>query len=162
MYTSFESKLQLTRLLKIDMLQTLIEKAQPPPGLTLHAHLVNFIMGMIFASVHTTTQAGTVVFYRILQHPELVPEILEEQKEVLERHGIDPNGENKDVFTFEVVRDMHKLDSIIRESLRLGNVYLENRHCNTSSENIILSNGTIIPPGKISFHLVIIGIKQKV
>ncbi|KAI8144566.1 cytochrome P450 [Fennellomyces sp. T-0311] len=130
----------------VDILQDLIEHAQVPRGQTLHQHIVNYTMGLIFASIHTTSENGTIVLYRILQNPELMQELLEEQKEVLQQYGVDPNGEAKDVFTFDIIKDMPKLDSIIRESLRLRNEFYELTHTNVTSKKIVLSNGTVIPP----------------
>ena len=111
------------------------------------------MMGLIFASIHTTSENGTIVLYRILQNPKLIQDLLEEQTEVLERHGVDPNREAKDVFSFEIIKDMPKLDSIVRESLRLRNEFYELPHSNITSEKVILSNGTVIPSGM--FHVIL-------
>ena len=104
-------------------------------------------MALIFASIHTTSENGTIVLYRILQQPELIEELLEEQKEILENNGINPNGAARDVFTFEIVKGLPKLDSIVRESMRLRNEFYELPHSNVGKDKIVLSNGTVIPPG---------------
>ena len=125
----------------------MIENITAPKNMDFTSHIVNYTMGLIFASIHTTTENGTIAFYRILQHPELIEELLEEQKEVLEKNGINPNGAAKDVFTFEIVKGLPKLDSIVRESLRLRNEFYELPHSNVGNNKIVLSNGTVIQPG---------------
>ena len=108
-------------------------------------------MGLIFASIHTTSENGTIALYRVLQNPKLMDDLLEEQAKVLEHHGVDPNGAAQDVFTFDIIKEMPKLDSIIRESLRLRNEFYEHTHTNITSGKIVLSNGTVIPPSMCFF-----------
>ncbi|KAG2219260.1 hypothetical protein INT45_000036, partial [Circinella minor] len=132
----------------VDVLQDLIENVKIPKNMSITSHIVNYIMALIFASIHTTSENGTIVLYRILQRPELIEELLEEQKEVLKNNGINPNGTARDVFTFEIVKSLPKLDSIVRESLRLRNEFYELPHSNIGKKKVVLSNGTVIPPGE--------------
>ncbi|KAI9495644.1 cytochrome P450 [Zychaea mexicana] len=132
----------------VDVLQDLIENVNIPRGSDLITTIVNYTIALIFASIHTTSENGTIVLYRILQNPELMDELLEEQKEVLQRNGIDPEGAAKDVFTFEIVKDLPKLDSIVRESMRLRNEFYELPHSNVGNKKVVLSNGTVIRPGE--------------
>ncbi|KAI9268107.1 cytochrome P450, partial [Phascolomyces articulosus] len=131
-----------------DVLQDLIENVEVPRHTNLISHIVNYTIGLIFASIHTTSENGTIVLYRILQHPKLMEELLEEQNEVLKQHGIHPSGAAKDVFTFEIVKGLPKLDSIVRESMRLRNEFYELPHSNVGNNKVVLSNGTIIQPGE--------------
>ncbi|KAI9246698.1 cytochrome P450, partial [Phascolomyces articulosus] len=88
------------------------------------------------------------VLYRLLQHPEVTEELLKEQQQVLQESGLDPNGKSVDVFTCDVLKKMLKLDSVVRESLRLRNQFYELPHTNIRNHNVVLSNGTIIPPDR--------------
>ncbi|KAI9495643.1 cytochrome P450 [Zychaea mexicana] len=129
-----------------DILQELIDHAEVPRGRDIYTHIVNEIIVLIFASIHTTSENGTIVLYRILQNPELINELLEEQQETIEHAGLDPNGKSNEVFTFDTIKGMVKLDSFCREALRLRSEFYELAHTNISKQNVVLSNGTIIPP----------------
>lgn len=90
--------------------------------------------------------------YRLLQHPELIPELLEEQNQVLcEYLGEDVVNSTDDavlLFTFDVVRNLPKLDSLCRESLRLRNDYFTLTHKYLGKNKITLSNGAVVKPGE--------------
>ncbi|KAI9490971.1 cytochrome P450 [Zychaea mexicana] len=130
-----------------DILQDLLEDNPPEPGTSVAEHCVNWMFSLIFASVHTTSENATVVIYRLLENPELMDELLEEQNEVLRRHGVEA-GKGSEAFSFDIIKEFVKLDSVCREALRLKNQYYELSHTNISGKNIVLSNGVVIPPGQ--------------
>ena len=120
---------------------------------------MNQLLFLTFASIHTTTENGTIVLYRLLQNPKLIEVLLEEQKYVLEQEQHDQqkmsqekesNKKNRtnEIFTSDIIKKMVKLDSVCREALRLRSQFYELPHTNVSDHNIVLSNGTIIPSGK--------------
>ncbi|KAI9268108.1 cytochrome P450 [Phascolomyces articulosus] len=129
-----------------DILQDLIENFKAPAGRDFATHITNEIIVLIFASIHTTSENGTIVLYRILNTPGLVEELFKEQQEVLTKAGLDPNGKSSEVFTFDIIKNMVKLDSVCRESMRLRNEFLELAHTNVGKNRVVLSNGTIIQP----------------
>ncbi|KAI8147964.1 cytochrome P450 [Fennellomyces sp. T-0311] len=129
-----------------DILQDILETVSPGKGVSVIDNCVNWMFALIFASIHTTAENATVVIYKILQHPRLMEELLEEQNEVLERHGLQAT-EGSDAFTFDIIKEFSKLDSVCREAMRLKNQYYELPHCNVGNNSIVLSNGTVIPPG---------------
>ena len=130
-------------------MQDILENIPPEKGTTIYDHCVNWMFALIFASIHTTSENATVVIYQLLQHPELMEELLEEQNEVLERHGLQAT-EGSDAFTFDIIKEFVKLDSVCREAMRLKNQYYELPHCNIGNNSIVLSNGTVIPPGNVT------------
>lgn len=133
-------------------MQDLLETVPIPRGWDAASFLADYIIAFIFASIHTTSENSTVVMYRLLQHPELIPELLEEQKQVLkEELGEEKANSTQDVtslFTFNVVRSLVKLDSLCRESMRLRNDYLALPHRYTGTKPVTLSNGVVIRPGE--------------
>lgn len=123
-----------------DMLQNIVENyLPPPPGYTATQYVTDWLVGLIFASVHTTSENGTVVLYRVMQHPEVIPEILEEVNQVMA-------GKDR-VMDGEDIKSMAKLDSLCRETMRLKNIYLSLPHRNVGKEPITLSNGSVVKPG---------------
>ena len=140
------------------MLQELIEHADPPSYQDLYTFIMNQLLFLIFVSIHTTTENGTIVLYRLLQNPKLIETLLEEQKCVLEQEQHDQQkmlqekesnkNRTSEIFSADTIKRMVKLDSVCREALRLRSQFYELSHTNVSDHNIVLSNGTIIPPGK--------------
>ncbi|CAO3620605.1 unnamed protein product [Cunninghamella echinulata] len=131
----------------IDILQSLIESKEIPSHFDIYDYAMEMITLFIFAALHTTTENGTVAFYRIMSHPGLIDELLEEQNQVLESEGLDKNC-GPEVFTREILNKFVKLDSAIREAFRVKNVYLDIPHINFGDKNIVLSSGAIIRPGE--------------
>lgn len=115
-------------------------------------HLTDLTLHLIFASIHTTTEISTTVLYRLLQHPELIPELLEEQDQVLHSFlGEDVVKSTDDaatLFTYDVVHNLPKLDSLCRESIRLRNDYLIMSHKYIGKNKFTFSNGAVIKPGE--------------
>ncbi|KAI9309164.1 cytochrome P450 [Cunninghamella echinulata] len=133
-----------------DILQAMIESKDRPEHVDIYVYCSENITQLIFAALHTTSENSTIALYRILNHPGLIDELLEEQNEILEMEGFDKSC-GPEVFTREIVNKFVKLDSAIRESLRVRNDYITLPHVNISQENVILSNGVIIRPGDSVF-----------
>ncbi|KAI9309161.1 cytochrome P450 [Cunninghamella echinulata] len=131
-----------------DILQNIIECQERPKHLDVHLYTLEVLTQFIFAALHTTSENGTVAFYRIMNHPGLIEELLEEQNQVLESEGFDKNC-GPEVFTREILNKFVKLDSAIREAFRVKNSYIDLGHKNMSNENIVLSGGAVIRPGEI-------------
>lgn len=102
---------------------------------------------IIFAALHTTSENGTLSFYRLLDNPQVLEDLLEEQNQVLEEAGYDKTV-GPEVFTREILNKFVKMDSVIRETSRLRNDYIGLPHLNTSKKTITLSGGAMIRPGK--------------
>ncbi|KAI8337991.1 cytochrome P450 [Chlamydoabsidia padenii] len=105
---------------------------------------------LIFAALHTTSENGTLVFYRLLDNPEVMEELLEEQNQVLKDAGYDSDV-GPEVFNRDILNKLVKLDSVIRESCRLRNDYIALPHKNISNKIITLSGGAMIRPGEHAF-----------
>ncbi|KAI9257383.1 cytochrome P450 [Phascolomyces articulosus] len=129
-----------------DILQEIIENYPPPPHCKadIYTYYTHWMIALIFASVHTTTEHATIVLYRLLEQPEIMAELIEEQKLV---YGDNLYCNNDEVFTSDSIKQLVKLDSVCREALRAKNEFLSLPHTNSSNQNIILSNGVVIPPG---------------
>lgn len=93
-------------------------------------------LGISFAAIHTTTVTVTNVIYTLASMPELVPELREDVRQALE----ETNGE----FTSLALQNMKKLDSFMKENLRMYSMSA------TSFQRKVLqpfqlSNGQVIP-----------------
>ncbi|KAG2224161.1 hypothetical protein INT45_000176 [Circinella minor] len=132
-----------------DILQDIIEKHPPQPNnkTDKYTYFAHWMIVLVFVSVFTTTEHATIVLYRILQHPEIMDELIKEQKEIYGNDIIlNKNNKSEDIFTADSVKKLIKLDSLCREALRTKNEYFQLPHTNISKQNITLSNGVIIPP----------------
>ncbi|KAL0094324.1 cytochrome P450 [Phycomyces blakesleeanus] len=105
------------------------------------------ITAIIFASIHTTSEAATTVLYRILDNPEVIEALREEQDQVFRKEGIDENA-GAEVFTRSIIKQFVKLDSVCRESSRLKNEFIKLPHAYEGTTPLKLSNGAIIKPGE--------------
>ncbi|CAO3627488.1 unnamed protein product [Cunninghamella blakesleeana] len=130
-----------------DILQSIIEDGKRPENMDIYTYCAENITQLIFAAIHTTSENSTISLYRIMSHPGLVDELLEEQNQVLKDEGLDENC-GPEVFTREILNKFVKLDSAIRESFRCRNDNISLPHKNISNESIILSNGVTIRPGE--------------
>lgn len=92
---------------------------------------------MTFAAIHTTTIVTTNAFYTIAAMPELVPELREEIRTVLKDHG---------TFTTTAVQRMKKLDSFLREVMRVWPLSFSSFN-RKILKPITLSNGQVLPAG---------------
>ena len=133
-----------------DILQDIIESYPPVADCKTdkYTYFAHWMIVLVFASVFTTTEHATIVLYRILQHPEVIDELIEEQKEIYGHDIIlNKNNNSEEIFTADSIKKLIKLDSVCRESLRTKNEYFQLPHTNSSKQNITLSNGVVIPPG---------------
>ncbi|KAI9249141.1 cytochrome P450 [Phascolomyces articulosus] len=132
-----------------DVLQELIEDSALSSGKhgDIYTAVLNQLLILIFASIHTTSENTSITLYRLLQNPSVIDELLQEQEQVLRKAGYDPkSGKNScEVFTFDIIKNMPRLDSVCRESLRLRSQFFELAHTNIRDHKVTLSNGVIIP-----------------
>ncbi|KAG2224162.1 hypothetical protein INT45_000177, partial [Circinella minor] len=132
-----------------DILQDMLENYPPPATYNsdIYTYYSHWMIGLIFAAVHTTSEHGTMILYRLLKHPEIINELIEEQKQVFKDNFNSCNGDYDDITT-ESLKKLVKLDSVCRETLRVKNDFLTLPHANISNKHIVLSNGVAIPPGQ--------------
>ncbi|KAH6657514.1 cytochrome P450 [Truncatella angustata] len=93
-----------------DMLQWLLTN-QPKFPDEHSQNLVEVQLGLSFAAIHTTVLVATNVFYSAAALPELMPELREEIEEAL--------AQNDGIFTSKALQAMTKLDSFLKETLRV-------------------------------------------
>jgi len=90
-----------------------------------------------FASIHTTALTATQVLYRLLANPEYLEPLREEVDGVIKEEGWTKAGMDK----------MYKIDSFIRENLRLSFVILPSNRL--ALRPFTFSNGVTVPAGTI-------------
>ncbi|KAI8065229.1 cytochrome P450 [Gongronella butleri] len=129
-----------------DIMQDIMENYSPPAGMDTVTYMVNWLTQLIFAAVHTTSENSTWVLYRLLANPEVMDDLLEEQNEVLAEAGYSASS-GPEVFTREILNKFTKMDSVIRETMRVRTAYIALPHVNVSNSTIVLSNGTKVYPG---------------
>ncbi|ORY98209.1 cytochrome P450 [Syncephalastrum racemosum] len=131
-----------------DLLQDVIDMY---PTRKRRIDLMRFVVDMltllIFAALHTTSENSTLVIYRLLQHPEVMDALVEEQEAVLQEEGL-PKDAPSTMLTRKMIKKLDKLDSACRESFRLKNDYLALPHLYTGKKPLTLSNGAVIKPGE--------------
>jgi len=98
--------------------------------------LARRLLTVNFAAIHTTSQTFTQVLYRLLAHPEHIEPLRQEIEAVVAEEGWTKAGMDK----------MHKIDSFVRETQRLGGLGM------TVMTRLVLrpftfSNGVTIPAG---------------
>lgn len=131
-----------------DLLQDIIERhPNSNTKSNIYDYVVDTLTALIFAALHTTSENSTVVLYRLLQHPELMDELVAEQDAVLVEHGL-PKDSSARVMTRQIIKQFEKLDSVCRESFRIRNDYLGLSHTYEGKKDFVLSNGAIIKPGE--------------
>ncbi|KAK4153783.1 hypothetical protein C8A00DRAFT_15017 [Chaetomidium leptoderma] len=104
------------------------------------AELARFQLALSFAAIHTTTLTSTNVFYNLAAYPQHMPELRDEIRTVLAEHD--------GVFTSSALQAMKKLDSFLKETMRLYPVG------SASFQRMVnkpfrLSNGQVIPAGVV-------------
>ncbi|KAH9072825.1 cytochrome P450 [Lactarius deliciosus] len=87
-----------------------------------------------FASIHTTSTSFTNVFYRILSDPECIEPLRHEVETAVAEEGWTKAGMDK----------MHKIDSFLRESMRVNSILGLSR---ISLRPFTFSNGVTVPAG---------------
>ncbi|KAL1744209.1 cytochrome P450 [Schizophyllum fasciatum] len=109
-----------------------------PPQLRTVDEVVLRVMTFNFAAIHTSTNAWTQVLYHVAAQPEYIAPLRAEVEEVVAQHG----------WTKTAMREMHKLDSFLRESGRYNGL-----GCFSVTRKVVkkggytFSNGTWVPEG---------------
>lgn len=87
--------------------------------------------------------------YTLAKRPEYIQELLEEQEEIVETEpDVQKSSISGDIiFTPNMYRRMVKLDSFIREAMRVRMIGIGLGHTNISGHDIVLKSGAIIKPG---------------
>ncbi|KAH9176040.1 cytochrome P450 [Lactarius sanguifluus] len=89
-----------------------------------------------FAAIHTTSQAFTIVLYRLLSNPEYIEPLRHEVEAAVAEEGWTKAGMDK----------MHKIDSLLRESLRVDTILSLSR---IALRPFTFSNGVTVPAGTL-------------
>ncbi|CAB5156425.1 uncharacterized protein OCT59_016143 [Rhizophagus irregularis] len=127
-----------------DFLQDLLEEESFDPNNINYAEIADKICLFIFVSIHTTSNSCTHVIMDLASRPEYIQELYKEQLEV--RKEADENG----ILPFEALNNMKKLDSFIRESLRLSESISTLPHVVT--KDYTFANGLQVPKDR-AVHL---------
>jgi len=94
-----------------DMLQVLLE-ATYKDGVTLDdKSITGLLIALLFAGQHTSGITSSWTGFFLLQNPEWMKQLIEEQKEIIKQDGHE--------ITFETLRKEVKLENCIREALRM-------------------------------------------
>ncbi|PKK70759.1 cytochrome P450 [Rhizophagus irregularis] len=96
-----------------DLLQDIIEQENIDFNNVNYPSLADKMLLFLFASIHTTSNGCANALMDLASRPQYMQELYEEQLEV--HKEADENG----VLPFEALDNMKKLDSFIRETLRL-------------------------------------------
>jgi len=102
--------------------------------------LARMQLALSFAAIHTTSVTATNAFYNLAAYPQYASELRDEIRSVLAEH----NG----VFSSPALQAMKKLDSFIKETMRLypiGSATFQRK----VNKTFTLSNGQVIPAGVI-------------
>nr|VWO99889.1 Uncharacterized protein [Ganoderma boninense] len=119
-----------------DMLQWLIDEAVPMGHSDLS--VVERIMLINFAAIHTSSTSLTHVLYDLAASPEWIPPIREEIESVIAADG----------WTKLSMAKMWKLDSVFRESSRFHGIVMTTI-TRKAMKDITLIDGTFIPKGTL-------------
>ncbi|CAB4479470.1 unnamed protein product [Rhizophagus irregularis] len=103
--------------------------------------VTDYMIISIFASVHTTSNFLTFCLHELVNNPQFLKEILEEQEQLYKSN-------EKSYYSTEQIARMEKLDSFIKETLRVNvnNVALQHK---TLSSYFTFSNGYQVPKGRL-------------
>jgi len=124
-----------------DFLQDVMEEEIFDPNNVDYQFIADRICVLIFVSIHTTSRACANSVMDLASRPEYMQELYEEQLEV--HKEADENG----ILPFEALGNMKKLDSFIRESLRLTGTIAGLSH--VVLKDYTFSNGLQIPKGYV-------------
>ncbi|KAK7743876.1 hypothetical protein SLS53_003897 [Cytospora paraplurivora] len=120
-----------------DLLQWVLDADLSQFGQQDDQEIASIQLGLIFAAIHTTTLTATNAFYSVAATPEIIPELREEIRSVLREYG---------TFTTQALQKMKKLDSFLRETMRLYPLGLTSFNRKVL-KTFTLSNGQVIPAG---------------
>eukprot|EP01133_Synstelium_polycarpum_P008007 gene8007-9406_t len=95
-----------------DVLQTLMTSKYKDGTELDDEKIVGLMIGLLFAGQHTSSITSTWAGYYMFNHREFLDEVMGE----IQSSHIDANN---GIITFEGLRDMTRLDSIVREVLRM-------------------------------------------
>ncbi|EUC34673.1 hypothetical protein COCCADRAFT_35710 [Bipolaris zeicola 26-R-13] len=99
--------------------------------------LVQYQLTMIFAAIHTTTATATSILYTLAVTPQYIEPLREEIRSVLPADG---------AITFRALQQMEKLDSYIKEVMRVSPAFLTS-FVRYAKQGFTLSTGAYIPAG---------------
>ncbi|PKB98903.1 cytochrome P450 [Rhizophagus irregularis] len=122
-----------------DFLQDIMEQDGFDSNNVNYSSLADKMGALIFVSVRTTSRNCTNALIDLASRPEYMQELYEEQLEV--HKEADKNG----ILPFEALNEMKKLDSFIRESLRLTGFIAGLQH--SVLKDYTFSNGLQVPNG---------------
>ncbi|CAB4426682.1 unnamed protein product [Rhizophagus irregularis] len=120
-----------------DLLQDIIEQENIDLNNVNYLVLADKILVFLYASIHTTSNGFANCLMDLASHPQYMQELFEEQLEVHKE------ADENDVLPFEAFDNMKKLDSFIRESLRLTGHILALDH--SLLKDYTFSNGLQLP-----------------
>ncbi|GBC31052.1 cytochrome P450 [Rhizophagus irregularis] len=120
-----------------DFLQDTMEEDDFDPNNVDYPFIADKLGAFIFVSIHTTSRTCANVVIDLASRPEYMQELYEEQLEV--HKEADENG----ILPFEALNNMKKLDSFIRESLRLTGFITGLQHA--ILKDYTFSNGLQVP-----------------
>ncbi|KUI56015.1 Ent-kaurene oxidase [Cytospora mali] len=121
-----------------DLLQWLLDGQDKFGEQDIH-ELAAIQLGLTFAAIHTTSMTATNAFYTVAAMPEIIPELREEIRTVLQEYG---------TFTTAALQKMKKLDSFLRETMRVYPLSWTS-FSRKVLKTFTLSNGQVIPAGCI-------------
>ncbi|GBB89407.1 hypothetical protein RclHR1_16090004 [Rhizophagus clarus] len=125
-----------------DFIQDILENWFDPKNIK-YEELADVMCLYIFVSIHTTSNSCTHAIMNLASRPEYAQELYEEQLEV--QKEADENG----ILPFEALNNMKKLDSFVRESLRLSEGVITIPH--VTLKDSTFSNGLQVPKGRPVF-----------
>lgn len=96
------------------------------------------LLGINFASIHTTTIAFTFVLFELATRPEYVQPLRDEIEAVINDEG----------WSKDSVRKLRKLDSFIKECLRVSNFHIVTM-ARKARKDFTFSDGTTVPAGSM-------------
>ncbi|GBC01480.1 hypothetical protein RclHR1_00420042 [Rhizophagus clarus] len=126
----------------IDILQQYIEILHKDYTIDIDV-ITDYMIITIFASVHTTSNFLTFCLYELVNNPQYHEELLEEQEQLYK------SNENP-YYSIEQVAKLRKLDSFIKETMRVNANYVSLQH-KTLSSYFTFSNGYQVPKGRIVY-----------
>ncbi|GBB93896.1 hypothetical protein RclHR1_02250006 [Rhizophagus clarus] len=126
----------------IDILQRYIELLHKDYSVDIDV-ITDYMIVTIFVSVHTTSNHLTFSLDELVSNPQFYDELLEEQEQLYK------NNENP-YYSVEQIAKMEKLDSFIKETMRVNANYVSLQHL-TLSSYFTFSNGYQVPKGRIVY-----------
>ncbi|GJJ06037.1 hypothetical protein Clacol_000224 [Clathrus columnatus] len=119
----------------LDFLSWLLDEAKGEEQ-TLRALTLRLLF-VSFASIHSTSMTFTHAIYNLVVCPEYKLPLREEIKSIIEKEG----------WSRESINKMAKLDSFLKESLRLNKTHTASLHRKIRAFEFVFSDGTRVPRG---------------